>query len=486
MLITGLVKIMDRFMVKTLGFLLILLTGFSCKRHDSMINDVWTPFYQMQEIQLTSDNKGHFLHTTQYFSPDNSWIVYDTRNDGSHIGRTCCIEVVNTSTKEVKTLYQTQNQTPFGPGVGAATFSPVEDVVLFIHGLKNCDSNNPYDFPRRTGVAVSMKNPNLPIFMDARDVIPPFTAGALRGGTHAHTWSKDGKWISFTYNDAMMAQLEKEGVGNVKDLRMVGVMAPAGPVMVDHSDEAENFDGEKYTVVVSRVTESPVPGSDEIDRAYEDGWVGTNGYIRNDGSRQKRAVAFLGDTRDTNGNKLTEVFLIDIPDDVTREIDDQPLTGTETGRPFPPEGTNQQRLTFTENRKYPGVQGPRHWLRTTPNGSLIFFLMKDEQGVVQAFGVSPNGGKIKQITNNDFSLETTFNVSPDGQFLAYGSQQIVYVTYIESGETRAVSGPPGEEMNELRAIHWSNDGKMLAYNRKAKVGDTSYFQVFLLTKNHSK
>lgn len=447
-----------------------------------MKNDVWAPFYQMQEIQLTSDNKGHFLHTTQYFSPDNSWIVYDTRNDGSHIGRTCCIEIVNTSTKEINTLYQTQNQTLFGPGVGAATFNPVDDMVLFIHGLKSCDSINPYDFPRRTGVAVSMNKPNQAIFMDARDVIPPFTAGALRGGTHAHTWSKDGRWISFTYNDALMAQLEKEGVENVKDLRMVGVMAPAGPVKVGQNDEGENFDGEKYTVIVSRVTENPVPGSDEIDRAYEDGWVGTNGYIKKDGSRQKRAVAFLGDTRDANGNKLTEVFLTDIPDDVTREMEGQPIRGTETERPFPPEGTNQRRLTFTQNRKYPGVQGPRHWLRTTPDGSLIFFLMKDGGGVVQLYGISPTGGKIKQITSNDFSVETTFNVSPDGQFLAYGSQQNVYVTYIESGKTKMISSPPGEGRNELRAIHWSNDGKMLAFNRKVAVGDTSYYQIFLLTK----
>lgn len=470
-------------MDKPLVFLLIFFAGFSCKmKDDGSKIDIWTPFRQMQEIQLTSEKKGHYLHTTQFFSPDNRWIVYDTRNDGTHIGRTCCIEVVNTSTKEVKTLYQTQNQTRFGPGVGAATFSPADEIVLFIHGLNNCDSISPYGFSRRTGVAVSMSNPNHPIFMDARDVILPFTAGALRGGTHAHTWSKDGEWISFTYNDALVAQLEKEGVENVKDIRMVGVMAPSGPVNVSRNGGGENFSGEKYTVIITRVMEDPVPGSNDIDRAYEDGWVGSNGYVRKDGSRQKRAVAFLGDTRDIKGNKLTEVFLVDIPDDVTGEIDGQPIAGTESRRPYPPKGTSQRRLTFTENRKYPGIQGPRHWLRTTTDGSLIFFLMKDEGGVVQIYGISPNGGEIKQITSNDFSVESTFNVSSDGQFLAFGSQQNVYVAYIKSGETRRVSPSPGEGMSELRAIHWSNDGKMLAYNRKVAVRDTSYFQIFLLTK----
>jgi len=106
--------------------------------------------------------------------------------------------------------------------------------------------------------------------------------------------------------------------------------------------------------------------------------------------------------------------------------------------------------------------------------------MKDEKGIVQIYGISPNGGEIKQITNNDFSVETTFNVSPDDQFLAYGSQQRVYVTDIKSGEIKQVSPALGEGMTDLRSINWSNDGNMLAYNRKIAVGDTSYFQIFLL------
>lgn len=65
----------------------------------------------MQEIQLTTAAKGHFLHTTQQFSPDDQWIVYDTRNDGAHIGRTCCIEMVHTTTGEVRQLYRTTDTT---------------------------------------------------------------------------------------------------------------------------------------------------------------------------------------------------------------------------------------------------------------------------------------------------------------------------------------------------------------------------------------
>ncbi len=462
------------------GLLLLLWMFVSCVSDNTNKMDIWEPFSNMEEIQLTNGPYGHFLHSTQFFSADDRWIVYDTRNDGSHIGRTCCIEMVNTRTKEIKEVFRTKNQSDYGPGVGGATFSPTTDTVLFIHGLLNCDSSNPYSFSRRTGVSVDIDYPGKAIFMDARDVVPPFIPGALRGGTHAHTWSGDGKWVSFTYNDALMAQLEKEGSENAKDLRMVGVMAPYGPVLVEPDRNGENVDGEKFSVLVTRVTEHPDPGTDQIDRAYEDGWVGTDGYLRSDGSRQKRAIAFLGDTRDKKGNTLTEVFVVDIPDDVTLGIPGQPLAGTEITRPNPPRGAVQRRITHTEDRKYPGVRGPRHWMRSMPDGSLVFFLMMDETGIIQVYGISPNGGPIRQITDNDFPVETTFNVSPDGQFIAFGSGNDVYLTRIESGETRQVGPEPGQEMSDLKSVHWSNDGKMLACNRMIAAGDSSYYQVFLL------
>jgi hypothetical protein len=59
--------------------------------------------------------------------------------------------------------------------------------------------------------------------MDARDVTPPFTFGALRGGSHAYSFNQDGNWVSFTYNDAVM---EKAAATDpqLKDLRTVAVM----------------------------------------------------------------------------------------------------------------------------------------------------------------------------------------------------------------------------------------------------------------------
>jgi hypothetical protein len=50
-------------------------------------------------------------------------------------------------------------------------------------------------------------------------------------------------------------------------------------------------------VLVSRTTPTPVPGSDEINRAYEEGWVGNH------------ALAFIGDTLSSNGEKCLSCLL---------------------------------------------------------------------------------------------------------------------------------------------------------------------------------
>ena len=191
-----------------------------------------------KEEQLTFDRSGHFLNHRQSISPDNNWAVFDSRNNDDGIGATERIAMVNLDTREIKKLYETKEQTPYGPGVGAATFSPTENKVIFIHGIKNSNKDNPYSFTRRTGVSVSLDNVLHPIFMDGRDITAPFTKGALRGGTHAHSWSGDGQMISFTYNDAIIEKLSLTN-SNFRDLRTVGIMFPK-KVFVNDSNNSEN------------------------------------------------------------------------------------------------------------------------------------------------------------------------------------------------------------------------------------------------------
>ncbi|HRQ19395.1 MAG TPA: hypothetical protein PL085_20125, partial [Agriterribacter sp.] len=41
-----------------------------------------------KDVQLTSDQAGHVIHNTQVFSPDDEWIVFDSRNNENAIGST--------------------------------------------------------------------------------------------------------------------------------------------------------------------------------------------------------------------------------------------------------------------------------------------------------------------------------------------------------------------------------------------------------------
>lgn len=426
------------------------------------------------EIQLTNGEKGHFLNPVQCFSPDGQWIVYDTRNDGTQIGSTSSIEMVHVKTGEIKELYHTENQTQFGPGVGAAAFSPTENKVIFIHGIRNADAENPYGFTRRTGVSIDLASAGNPVFMDARNVDVPFTAGALRGGTHAHSWSGDGKWLSFTYNDFVVDQLSKTDP-KVKDLRTVGVMFP-GTVKVEGEHNFENNSGTMFSVVIADVTESPKPGSDEIDKAFDECWIGTDGYQKADGGRQKRAIAFQGNVKDETGKLKTEVFVADLPENLTKALEGKPLEGTASTRPNVPAGVSQRRITFSKE----GVQGPRHWLQSTPDGRMIVFLSKDSSDVINVFGVSPNGGAVKQLTQQASNIQSGVTISPNGKYLAYVADHAIFVTEIATKIAYQLTKSSGEEESPVNNVLWSPDGEMITYNRYVKNGKEKYLQIFLL------
>ncbi len=451
--------------------LLLLVVAAACHRNEDT-------FMEFQETQLTSSPQGHTLHNTQVFSKDGQWIVYDTRNDDTQIGSTGSVEMVHVRTGEVRVLYRTEHQTAHGPGVGAATFSPVIDRVLFIHGIRNADASRPYGLTRRTGVAIDVNRPGEPIFMDARDVTPPFTPGALRGGTHAHSWSGDGQWISFTYNDYVMERLAQIDA-SVQDLRMVGVMVP-GRVQVAPDGDMENHDGACFSVVVTDVTENPRPGSDAFDKAFDECWVGVGGYRRSDGKMQKRAIAFQGNVRNAEGESVTEIFVADLPDDLTQASAAKPLQGTASSRPGVPLGVTIRRVTHSSS----GVTGPRHWLRTTPQGDLICYLAKDRTGMIQLFGVSPVGGDPRQVTHNEFSVQGPFNIDPTGRWIAYPADNSLFVTKIATGDTHRLTTYFDDGNGPVGAPNWSPDGKSIAYNRYVDDGNGRFLQIFLINPNN--
>ncbi len=487
---------------------------FACSAYLSACTSPNPPKMAYQEFQLTNDPAGHCINSTQCWSPDDQWIVFDSRNTDAGIISAGTIAAVKVSDKEIKTLYNTRGQTNFGPGVGAVTWSPVANRVLFIHGIRNAGRDRPYGATRRTGVAIDMDRPCQPIWMDARDIDPPFTPGALRGGTHAHTWSGDGQWISFTYNDYLLEQAEKAG-HDVKDLRTVGVMAPGKKVIVrntnhfskkdspekkvspenknplenknslddktppENNDSLEDNNGELFAFPIARVTENPAPGTDAIEKAFDECWIGRNGYHKADGAWQHRAIAFQGNLREKDGTRKTEIFVADIPDTVVTTAAAMPAQTDPTRRlPVPP-GITQRRISFTEKGVSPV---PRHWLRSTPDGALIGFLAADQQDTIQLFGISPNGGAARALTHNAFSITGPFNFSPDGKFVAYAGDNSIWITELAGGHTERVTARFGDEERPDGAVVWSNDGSMLCYNRRIRTGKEGFWQIFVLKR----
>jgi hypothetical protein len=430
------------------------------------------------EEQITNQAYGHILTNVNVWSPDSQWIVYDTRSDpfgDKFDGRT--IEVVNVRTKEVRQVYQSQH----GAHCGVATFSAAATKVVFILGPENPTGDWGYSAWNRQGVVVDLADGNRVARLDARDLSPPFTPGALRGGSHVHVFSEDGKWVSFTYEDLLLATSQGRGDAS-RDLnqRNVGVSVLGRPVSVS-KDHPRNYDGSSFSVLVTRTVNSPRRGSDEISKAFEEAWVGSNGYVKRDGTRQRRALAFQGHVVTPGGETIAEAFIVDIPEDVTVPSD-QPLEGTATTRPAPPRGTQQRRLTFTADRKFPGLQGPRHWLRSSPDGERIAILMRDDRGVVQVWTVSPNGGEPRQVTHNAFDVASAFTWSPDGRFITYVGDESVFVSDVASGKSFRLTARSDDARAPFpQACVFAPDGKRIAFVRPVENGGQVWNQIFVVT-----
>jgi Tol biopolymer transport system component len=432
-------------------------------------------------MQITDQPTGHILTNTNVWSPDGKWIVYDTRSDPAgekFDGET--IETVHVDTREVREIYRARH----GAHCGVATFSPKDAKIAFILGPENPTAGWQYNAWHRQGMIVDMERPHEAVPLDARDVTPPFTAGALRGGTHVHIFSSDGAWVSFTYEDHVLAALEANAVDKLAaDLnqRNVGVSVQVREVRVPR-DHPRNHDGVMYSVVVTKSVNQPRPGSDEISRAFEDAWVGMNGYVRRDGTRQRRAIAFQGSVVTLQGATVSEVFVVDVPDDVT-VAGDAPLEGTVTTRPAPPRGTRQRRLTYTAERRYPGLQGPRHWLRSSPDGSRIAFLMRDDAGIVQIWTVSPNGGEPAQLTHNPFDIASAFSWNPNGREIAYIADNSVFVSDALTGAaTRLTPRQSAASAPRPEACVFSPDGTRIAYVRPDSQVGSVFNQVFIVRR----
>ena len=434
----------------------------------------------MHDRRITFAPHGHMLTNAATWSPDSRWLVFDTRStpdgavfDGGRIAR------VDVTTGRVETLFESRH----GACCGVVTASPVDDRVVFILGPERPTADWQYGPARRQGVVVDASRPGVAERLDARDLVAPFTPGALRGGTHVHVWSPDGRLVSATYEDAVLDAastdpLSSPDVPRQRNLRGIAVSVCGRPVVVP-TTHSRNHDGSAFTVLVTRLDDVPPPGGDGITRACEEGWIGSRGYVRRDGSWQRRALAFQGHV---GGGSVAEVFVVDLPDDPS-DLDvpgTGPLEGTSFTRPAPPRGVVQRRITHTLDRSYPGLQGPRHWLRSSPDGARIACLMRDDRGVVQLFTVSPLGGVPVQLTHDSWNVASAFTWSPDGSRIAYVADASVMTVDVDTGTSRRLTHPtPGSTAPRPEACVFSPDGRHVAYLRSlpSPAGDVNHIFV---------
>ncbi len=385
----------------------------------------------MSDRQLTHASHGHVLTNVNAWSADSQWVTYDVRSDpaGERFDGTR-IERVHADTGRVQVVYESR----YGARCGVVTCHPKwPDLVTFIRGPEHPTADWRYGPSHRQGVLVDAGRPDRVGFLDARDLTPPFTPGALRGGSHVHVFSPNGQRVSFTYEDAVAGPPGRRGVG-VTDLSRPVTVPPTHP---------RNHGGSGFSVVVTTLTEHPEPGSDQIDRAVEEGWV-------DDGT-----LAVQGRVTAADGRQHWEVFAVDLPDDLTTAS-----PGTAEGWPTPPAGTRQRRLTWSAGL----ATTPRHWLRATPDGSAVAFLMPDAAGVVQLWTVPAGGGAIVQVTTNATPVTSAYTWTPDGRRVAHVMDGGVCLTDVTTGRTVRLTGPAaGPPRPEACVV--SPDGRRVAFVR---------------------
>lgn len=422
------------------------------------------------ERQLTHGNYNHDLDDNINFSPDGRFLVYDCRGkDG--IGPNRQLGRVEIATGKEEIIYR---QPAGESGVGAASFLNDHEVIA-IHSLipvSGAPAPPAYDFTERGGMIIAADGSGRRRWLDSRNVIAPFTPGALRGGTHKHEPDGTGQWIGFTYNDAIMK-------ARGSDLRNVGVSKRGTTVQVP--TDSRNFIGESFSVLLTACVDHPQPGSDQIQRAEGDCWVGTNGFTDGDG-KHRRARAFRGlvaVNEDKKTAHYSDVFVVTVPDDITIPGSLGPLEGTQSDYPKPPAGTVVRRLTHTSQNPDRALRGVSGHIRACGDGSSIVFVAKVRHGrrvESQLFLVSPRTGSVKQLSSIDGGVAGDPRFSPDGSFVAVplsdGSVCLFSTVQETWGRYHLYARPSGSRASNLVI---APNSKLVAFNRT--VG--SRLQVFV-------
>ncbi|MCC6862321.1 MAG: DUF3748 domain-containing protein, partial [Bryobacterales bacterium] len=247
------------------------------------------------EWQVTFAPVNHLLDNNDNFSKDDRYLCYDTRETlGGGIGNCTSIGKVDITTGVETIIYEPQpvivGASGSAPGLGAASFSPLADEVVFIHGpfVDEVPLLGAYGATNRRGAVVPADGSGRVRFLDRRDVTSEVTIpGAHRGGSHRHEYSLDGKRVGFTYDDALLTNYG----------RTIGMMVPhpMAPEGATH-----------WSVLLVKVVPGNTGRPGELERAADDSWIGAKGLMR----------GFIGSVREADGSLTSSLFVVDVPETV--------------------------------------------------------------------------------------------------------------------------------------------------------------------------
>lgn len=388
-----------------------------------------------QERQITFSSRNHVLDNNDNFSKDDRFLCFDVRNSQVRgNGAAPAIMKVDLHTGEESVVYEPAQKITdsdnAAPGVIAASYNPVADEIVFIHGPHASETAKLgfYSKTNRRGAVASGSNPVR--FLDFRDtesaVTPP---GAHRGGTHRHEYSADGRRVGFTYDDHLLSQYG----------RTIGILVP--------HPKAPGGTTHWFAILVPVVPEKDAKPGDLVEAA-QDSWVGRDGRLR----------AFIGRVKEADGRFVNSLFVAAIPAklDITSA-----KAGTRETFPAPPKGVTIRRLTLTEAG---GI------VRGSPDGNRIAYLAATPQGDRQVFLINADGsGETTQLTRFPGGLKGSFRWSPRGDVLAVSADNGVFVVNATEGPAFGQSyfvTSHGKELTPVEGVVWSNAGTRIAFNRR--------------------
>jgi hypothetical protein len=403
------------------------------------------------EWQLTFSAISKLLDNNDNFSRDGRFLVYDTRDTvGTGIGNSTAVMKVSVTTglenfvyAPIPVMYGAGGS---APGLGAASFSPVADEVVFIHGplVSEVPTLGLYGTTNRRGGVATGDGAGDIRFLDCRDVTSAVTpAGAHRGGTHRHEYSVDGKRIGYTYDDLLLTQYA----------RTIGMLVPhpKAPCGVSH------WAAQLVSVVPATASK---PG--DLERAADDSWVGAKALMR----------AFIGNVKEENGSVMSSLFVVDVPENVDITTSD---SGTTTRPMTPPKGTSIRRLTRTPAS---GI------VRGSLDGTRIGYFATPSGGMRQVFIINSLGSdqdpnpemRPIQATTLEKGATGGLRWHPSGNSIAVLSDNGVAAVCVKSGPLFGKATwltQHGTSVPAADALVWSRDGSRLAFNRRVPTADSS-------------